>query len=350
MLGKLMTPALNAKGTWALGTLLLLVFAISFGRMDTDLEQILQSLKFLPPILRHWLFETPMPGEMTPQERIFLLVRLPRIITAFIVGAAMAMAGCVYQGVFRNPLVSPDILGVSSGCIFGAALGLLLPGSYWLWIQGLAFFFGLSAVVFAMAIAWRFASNSLLMMIMTGIIISSLFGAALTLLKALADPFGELPAIIFWLMGSLSSSTWDNVLQLTVPVALLYLVVHLCRYRLNILCLGDVQSRSLGINPTRFRLLLLAVSSLMVALCVSSVGQVAWIGLVIPHMVRTFTGANHLSLVPLSALCGGLFLLFADTMARSLFSLEVPISVVTSVIGAPLFAWLLFRYQRKHLC
>ncbi|MBW3138122.1 iron ABC transporter permease [Ferrimonas balearica] len=342
--------SLRQRGPWLLVTLLVFSLALATGRLGVDLSTLADTLRHLPAVLANALWNAPLPQGLSPEQYIILQVRLPRLLTAFLVGAGLALAGSVYQGVFRNPLVSPDILGVASGCVFGAALGLLLPGSHWLWVQGLAFLFGLVAVSMAMLIAWRFAGDSLLMMILTGIIVGSLFGAALTLLKALADPYGELPAILFWLMGSLSLSGWSDVFQLLLPVVAVYAVVHALRYRLNVLCFGDDQARSLGVDPKRLRPLLLALSSLLVAACVASVGQVAWVGLVVPHMVRTLTGANHLRLIPLATLCGGLFLVLADSLARNLSSMEIPIGVITSLVGAPLFALLLFRQKGGRSC
>ncbi|MEI6858724.1 MAG: iron ABC transporter permease [Shewanella sp.] len=316
------------------------------GRYSVSIVDLFAAIYLLPEVLTSLFLGQALPDDLTPEQRVILLVRLPRILTALIVGAGLALSGAVYQGVFRNPLVSPDILGVASGCMFGAAMGLVLPGTGWLVVQLLAFGCGLFAACCAMVMANRFDNNNLLTMIMTGIIVGSVFGAGLTLLKALADPYGELPAIIFWLMGSLSISSWSTVAQLFVPVSLGYLLIHMLRYRLNVLCLGDQQSRSLGIEPKKLRFFLIVISSFIVAACVSTVGQVAWIGLVVPHMVRTLTGADHMRLIPLSTLIGAIFLLVADSVSRASFSIEIPIGIVTSLVGAPLFAFLLYRFRK----
>ncbi|EDQ00270.1 iron (III) ABC transporter, permease protein [Shewanella benthica KT99] len=323
-----------------------LFIGLCAGRFAVDPSDIFSAIQKLPSVLTSLILTGLVPDDLSQEDRVILLIRFPRLLTALIVGAGLTVSGAVYQGVFRNPLVSPDILGVASGCMFGAAMGLVLPGSSWLMVQILAFVCGLFAACAAMFMAKRFGSNSLLLMIMTGIIVGSIFGSGLTMLKALADPYGELPAIVFWLMGSLSVSSWSTVAQLAIPVVIGYGLIHALRYRLNVLCLGDQQSRSLGIEPTRLRLVLIVISSFIVASCVATVGQVAWIGLVVPHMVRTFTGADNMRLIPISTAVGALFLLLADSVARASFTMEIPIGVVTSLVGAPLFAFLLFRFRQ----
>ncbi|WP_350432661.1 iron ABC transporter permease [Shewanella sp. H8] len=331
---------------WVIISIIILLIGLYAGRFAINPSDLLGAMQKLPSILSDLIMTGQISEELTQQERIILLIRFPRLLTALIVGAGLAVSGAVYQGVFRNPLVSPDILGVASGCMFGAAMGLIMPGSSWITVQVLAFVCGLSAACVAMFMAKKFGSNSILLMLMTGIIIGSIFGSGLTMLKALADPYGELPAIVFWLMGSLSASSWSTVAQLAIPVVLGYGLIHSLRYRLNVLCLGDQQSRSLGIEPEKLRLVLIVISSFIVASCVATVGQVAWIGLVVPHMVRTFTGANNMRVIPLSTAIGAIFLLLADSVARSSFTMEIPIGIVTSLVGAPLFAFLLFRFRQ----
>ncbi|TKB58689.1 FecCD family ABC transporter permease [Ferrimonas aestuarii] len=331
-------------------TTIIAIAALLCGRFGVTAADSLSTLSRLPEVLWALITGSPLPVDLSPEQQVILLVRLPRLLMALLIGAGLAMAGTLYQGVFRNPLVSPDILGVTSGCMFGAALGLLLPFSSWLTVQVLAFGFGLAAAAIAITMAKKVGNNSLLVMIMTGIIVGSLFGAALMILKILADPYGQLPAIVFWLMGSLSTSSWGSVGKLLPAIIIGYLIAHLLRYQLNVLCLGDKQSQSLGLSPARLRLILTVISSFVVAACVSVVGQVAWIGLVVPHMVRTLTGADHLKLLPLSTLTGACFMVVADGIARSSFSMELPVGIVTSIIGAPLFAYLLYRtsWHRGH--
>ena len=293
-------------------------------------------------ILRSWLGGTTSEA-MESKALVFGLVRIPRALVTVLVGMGLSAAGAVYQGLFRNPLVSPDILGVSAGATFGAALGLVLGASAWFTIQSLAFVFGLAAVGMALLIARLVAVRPMLVLVLAGLVVLSVFNSSLTLLKYLSDPYNELPAIVFWIMGSMSRAQWSD-LQLAAPVIGGSLVIiHVMRYKLNVLSLGDLQARSLGLNPTLYRLLFIFFSSIIVSVSVAICGQVCWVGLVMPHIARTLVGPNHEQMLPVAVLLGGIFLLLADTAARSLTMAELPISVVTAFIGAPLFAYLLYR-------
>jgi iron complex transport system permease protein len=280
---------------------------------------------------------------MANKALVFGMVRIPRALITVLVGMGLSAAGAVYQGLFRNPLVSPDILGVSAGATFGAALGLLMVGSSWLTIQALAFFFGLAAVGLALLIARVVAVRPMLVLVLAGLVVLSIFNASITLLKSLSDPYNELPAIVFWMMGSMSRAQWAD-LRVAVPIIGISLIlIHLARYKLNVLSLGDLQASSLGLNPKGYRLLFIFLSSIMVSVSVAICGQVLWVGLVMPHIARTLVGPNHEEMLPVAILSGGIFLLVADTAARALTMAELPISVVTAFVGAPLFAWLLYR-------
>jgi len=296
----------------------------------------------LGDIVRAWLGGDT--GEtLAGKALVFGMVRIPRALITVLVGMGLSAAGAVYQGLFRNPLVSPDILGVSAGATFGAALGLLMAGSSWLTIQSLAFFFGLAAVGMALLIARLVAVSPMLVLVLAGLVVLSIFNASITLLKYLSDPYNELPAIVFWMMGSMSRAQWGD-LRVAVPVIGGSLIlIHTARYKLNVLSLGDLQARSLGLNPGFYRLLFIFLSSIMVSVSVAICGQVLWVGLVMPHIARTLVGPNHEEMLPVAVLSGGIFLLLADTAARALTMAELPISVVTAFIGAPLFAYLLYR-------
>ncbi len=296
----------------------------------------------LGSIVRAWLgLES---GEaIAGKALVFGMVRIPRALITVLVGMGLSAAGAVYQGLFRNPLVSPDILGVSAGATFGAALGLLMVGSSWLTIQVLAFFFGLAAVGMALLIARVVAVRPMLVLVLAGLVVLSIFNASITLLKSLSDPYNELPAIVFWMMGSMSRAQWAD-LRVAIPiVGISLIVIHLARYKLNVLSLGDLQASSLGLNPRFYRLLFIFLSSIMVSVAVAICGQVLWVGLVMPHIARTLVGPNHEEMLPVAVLSGGIFMLLADTAARALTMAELPISVVTAFIGAPLFAYLLYR-------
>ncbi len=338
----------NTQRTYLLfwGFLVVVVIFSSFiGRMDIAPGAVATTLLKMPLLVAGLLSgEHEQLGEA---ERVLLLIRFPRILLALLVGCGLSVSGAVYQGLFRNPLVSPDILGVAAGCTFGAALGLLLPGSDFTIVRICSFIAGLTAVGLALAMAKAVHHSKALVLVLTGIISGSLFHAFFMIIKTVADPYGQLPAIVFWVMGSLSGASWFDTLQLLPVILIGYLIFHLFRFRLNVLSLGDSQAKALGVNPRGLRLFLISVSSLMIAVCVASCGQVAWVGLVIPHIVRTILGPNHRMLIPCAALLGGTFLLIADDIARSALSSELPLGVITSLVGAPIFAWLLYQNKNR---
>jgi iron complex transport system permease protein len=316
----------------------LFVFSLFTGRMDIS-----------PGDFMAWTGQWLRDGMLEPSSKslVFFDVRLPRSVIAVLAGTGLAVSGAVYQGLFRNPLVSPDILGVSAGCAFGAALGLVLPHAHFGIIRFLAFLCGLGAVGMAACIARTVAVRPVLVLILAGLVVTSLFNALIMLLKYTADPYSQLPAIVFWIMGSLHRAAWADV-KIIAPIVLLGLgIIHLLRFKLNVLSLGDVQATSLGLNPRLYRIFFISISSLMVAVTVSACGQIGWIGLVIPHMARTWVGPDHRIMLPITAFMGGAFLLGADLAARSLTSAELPVSILTALIGGPVFAYLLYRNRAR---
>jgi len=277
---------------------------------------------------------------------VVLSIRLPRVAAALLVGGALAAAGASYQTLFRNPLVSPDILGVSAGAGLGAVLGIFLslPVAA---IQGMAFLGGLGAValVALVAAAVRNADQTLVL-VLTGVVVGALAGAATSLLKVLADPYDQLPAITFWLLGSLAAVTAEDMLP-ALPAVLVGLVPLVAlRWRINVLSLGDEEARALGVEAGRLRLLVIAAATLVTASVVSLAGVVGWVGLVIPHIARMLVGPGFGLLLPVSAAVGAAYLLVVDTLARSATSTEIPLGVLTAVIGAPFFIGLLARGRR----
>lgn len=289
------------------------------------------------------LFGTPVPPELSSKALVFTLIRFPRCLLAVFVGMGLSISGAVYQGLFRNPLVSPDILGVSAGCTFGAALGLILPGNSFMLVRVLSFIFGLAAVCLAVGIARMIAVRPILVLVLAGLVSTSVFSALLMVLKYISDPYNDLPAIVFWIMGSLNRVEWNDLYIIMPVVGGGLILIHMLRYRLNVLSLGDLQARSLGMNPSVYRIVFITISSLMVAVTVSTCGQVCWIGLVIPHIARTLVGPNHSKMIPVTMLIGGIFMLMADMLARSITSAELPVSIITALTGAPLFVYLLYR-------
>jgi len=282
-------------------------------------------------------------GELVSKQLVFCWIRLPRCLMAILVGMGLSVSGAVYQALFRNPLVSPDILGVAAGCTFGAALGLVLPGDNFSLIYILSLIFGLLAVAMTVGIARLISVKPVIVLVLAGMVILSFFNALLMVLKYFSDPYDELPSIVFWIMGSLSRVTWNDILIIGPVVGVGLIFFLLLRFRLNILSLGDVQSKSLGINPSSFRLILIVTSSFIVALTVATCGQICWIGLIIPHMARTLVGPDHKRMLPVTALLGAIFLLAADGAARSISAAEIPVGIITALTGAPVFAFLLYK-------
>ncbi len=280
-------------------------------------------------------------------ETVLFQIRGPRVIAALMVGAALAAAGAAYQNLFRNPLVSPDILGVSSGAALGATLGIFLSLDLW-WIQGLAFAFGLGAVtaIYLIGQAVR-GHDPILVLILAGVVIGALLGSVLALLKYLADPYNQLPAITFWLLGSLAATNPADIATTIAPVLLGLVPLWLLRWRMNLMALGDEEAKALGINVVRVRLVVIAAATLMTAAVVSISGIVGWIGLLVPHFARLLAGPNFARLLPVSVLLGAAFLLFVDTLARTIARIEVPLGVLTAFIGTPFFLWLLATARRS---
>ncbi|MBY0336428.1 MAG: iron ABC transporter permease [Acetobacteraceae bacterium] len=286
-------------------------------------------------------------AEAGPAAIVFWNIRLPRVLAALLVGAALAGAGAAFQGMFRNPLASPDLLGVSAGASLGAVLGIFL-GLPVAAVQGMAFAGGIAAVagVAALAALVRGRGEPMLLLILAGIALGSLVGAAISLLKALADPYNQLPAITFWLLGSLSAATRGDVLAAAPPALAGLLLLVLLRWRLNLLTLGEDEARALGASTAWLRGAAVTGATLATAAVTALAGAVGWIGLVVPHMARLLGGPDLRRLIPLSMLLGAAFLLAVDTLARTMGRTELPLGVLTAVLGTPLFLWLLARGRR----
>lgn len=284
----------------------------------------------------------------TIEERVVLLVRLPRVLLAAIAGAGLAVSGAALQGVFRNPLVAPQILGISPGAAFGGALAILL-GFSGAAMVGMSFAMGLAALVVVGLVARVGGRTEILTVILAGLVVGALFGALVSLLQFVADPNGSLPAIVYWLMGSFATATWER-LFLALPGLLLGIaLLLLLRFRLNLLSLDEAEARSLGVRPEQERWLVFCLVALVVGSQVAVSGIVGWIGLVIPHAARFLVGHDHRALLPASALLGAAFLVVVDTLARTLTAAEIPLGVLTALIGAPVFALLLRRHYRGRL-
>ncbi len=279
-------------------------------------------------------------------ETVLWQIRMPRAAAAVMVGAALAAAGAAYQGLFRNPLVAPDILGVSAGAALGAALGIFLSFDLWS-IQALSFGFGLAAVGAVALVGNAIRTHDpILVLILAGVAIGALLASILALLKYLADPYNQLPAITFWLLGSLAATNRDDVAATLAPVALGLIPLWLLRWRMNVMALGDEEARALGVNAGRVRIVVIAGATLMTAAVVSISGIIGWIGLLIPHFARLIVGPNFSRLLPAALLLGATFMLLVDTLARTLARIELPLGVLTAFVGTPFFVWLLATVRR----
>ena len=278
---------------------------------------------------------------------IVLQVRGPRVLAALVVGAALASAGAAYQNLFRNPLVAPDILGVSAGCALGAVAGIFM-GLPIAAIQGLAFAGGIVAVCLVLAIgSWVRGHDRVLTVVLTGVVVGSLFGAGIAFAKVVADPYNQLPAITFWLLGSFAGAL-PRDLVFALPLVLVALVpLVLLRWRVNLLSLPDDEARALGVDVTKLRIAVIAAATLATSAGVAIAGIVGWVGLVIPHAARLIVGAEFSRVLPLSAILGGAFLLLVDTLCRTVAPTELPPGVLTALIGTPVFIWLLAATYRR---
>jgi iron complex transport system permease protein len=278
---------------------------------------------------------------------VLFRVRLPRMLAAILVGAALSGSGACYQGIFRNPMVEPSLLGVTAGAAFGAALAILLSLSVGL-IQCMAFAFGLFAVFITSALSAivNKHGDKTLTLILCGIVTGTLFSAFLSLAKYVADPYSKLPAITYWLMGSLASITIADIKFAYIFGIIGMVPLMLLRWRINAMAFGDDEAKTLGVNTTLIRTIVICASTLMTATAVSISGMIGWVGLVIPHLARMLVGPSFAVLLPTSILLGALFLLLVDTISRIAFPIEIPLGILTAIMGAPFFVALLARGKR----
>lgn len=321
--------------------LLIFLTCISFtaGRYRISVKEVMASLLSMLTGGNAGLDETTLS--------IVKNIRFPRIITCVLAGAALAVSGVSYQGIFQNPMVSPDVLGATAGAGFGAGLGILMsfPG---IGIQLTSFVFGLIAVgisyMISKAVGQR--ENATLVLVLAGMVISSLFGAFISILKYMADPYSKLPEITFWLMGSFSGVTGIDLKLILLPVLICTILLMLVRWRLNVLAFGDEEASSLGINTKRLRFTVILCATVLTASVVCVSGQIGWVGLVIPHVARMIVGPNYRHLLPATLLIGGIFLLIVDNVSRNVFPVEIPLGILTAIIGAPCFIVLLLKGKR----
>lgn len=280
--------------------------------------------------------------------QVVMELRLPRIVGAVLVGAALSVSGAAYQVMFRNLMVSPTILGVSAGAAFGAAIAILLSLPV-LVVHLTTFGGGLLAVAITYVVRGKFCrgGNTTLAIILSGIIVSTLFTSLLSMIKYVANPYDKLPVIVYWLMGSLASITCDNLILPLLLMAAAFLPLYFLRWKINLLSFGDEEAKSLGIPVERLRLTVIICATLMTAAAVSISGIIKLVGLVVPHLVRFIVGPDFRFLLPGSALMGGLFLLASDNLARTLWTMEIPLGILTPLFGVPFFLYLLIKYHHS---
>mgnify|MGYP004713536333 FL=1 len=313
--------------TGCIATLLLALIALCLGQYTIALQDVIKVL-------------TLQEVDLVNAETVIFNIRIPRILVSLIVGSGLATAGASFQALFSNPLATPDTLGCANGASFGAALGILL-GLNALGIQISALIFGILAVVLVFVFTRYRHANQIMMIILGGMVVSSLFSALVSLIKYVADPNDVLPVITFWLMGSFSNSTVRS-LYTGVPMIILgMMILYLMRYRMNALSLKEEEAASLGINVRQNRMIVIIASSLITASVVSMCGVVGWVGLLIPHISRMLFGNNHTKVIPGCIVFVALFMLVIDTIARCMYQAEIPVSILTAIIGAPVFLLLL---------
>lgn len=313
------------------------VAALGIGRYDIPFLRVIAIL--LAPV-------SPPDIAVTPMEaNVVFTVRLPRILMAVLAGAGLALSGAALQGVFRNPLVGPQVVGVSSGAAFGGTLAILL-GLPRYGLLASAFAFGLSAIVLVYALNGIVARRNILALVLAGVVVTGFFGALVSLVQYLADTEDKLPAMVFWLLGSFATANRDKFLLVAAPVVLGGLLLIGLRWRINLLSMGDEDARTLGVPVEPLRWLVLVLVSCIVAAQVAVSGVIGWVGLVVPHMARLLVGPDHRVMMPASLITGALYLLVIDTVARTATSTEIPLGILTALIGTPVFALVLRQTQR----
>lgn len=334
----------NEKSTKLFFTVLIILFILVILLSFAAGRYPLSPLDVIKVIVgRIFKFNFNLPRQAST---VVFQIRMPRIILALFIGAALSTSGLVYQGLFQNPMVSPDVLGTSSGAGFGAAVAILLSMNYFE-ITMVSFLFGLIAVALVLLVSRSVPSQPVLSLILAGIMISSLFSSLVSFVKLVADPENTLPAVTYFLMGSLSSvRTTDIPFAVTTIVVSLIPIIAL-RWQLNVMSLGEDEARSLGVNTRVVRLVSIICATLMTAVTVAVAGMIGWVGLVIPHFVRLFVGPDYRKSVPASILMGATFLLAVDTISRIVATIEIPLGILTSFIGSPLFLYLIIREGRR---
>ena len=317
--------------------LIVAVGSLGVGRYDIPFVRVVQ-------ILVASIFPPEMP--VTPTEaNVVFTVRLPRILLALLSGAGLALSGAALQGIFRNPLVGPQVMGVSSGAAFGGTLAILLSFSR-AGLLASSFAFGLSALILVYALNGIVARRNILALVLAGVVISGFFGALVSLVQYLADTEDKLPAMVFWLLGSFATANWEKLSLIAGPVLVGSILLLGLRWRINLLSIGDEEARALGVRVEPLRWLILILISSIVAAQVAVSGIIGWVGLIVPHMARMLVGPDHRAMMPASLIIGALYLLVIDDVARTATGTEIPLGILTALIGTPIFVLVLWQSQR----
>ncbi len=325
------------------GLIVLLVMAVLYsvtiGRYDLSIREVALILieNIHPLVVPYW---DPVKEVVVEQ------VRLPRILAAVLIGFGLSISGASLQGLFRNPLVDPGIIGVTAGAGFGGTLAILL-GLQGYGLMLTAFLFGLGSVFLVKLLSTVRGRTSMLTLVLAGVVISAFFSAAISIAKLLADPFQKLPSITYWLMGSIASSSYSDVLLILVSVAPASIAIYLLRFQINIMSLGEEKARALGVRVVLVQWIILLNSALISAGVVATSGIIGWVGLVIPHVARALVGADHQRMLPVAGVLGAIYLLMVDNLARTLTTAEIPLGIITALIGVPVFAVILRRLHAK---
>lgn len=323
----------------AVGPLLIIAVSLFIGRYPLSFSEVFTALG-----IKLGLVQAEIPAT---HLNVVWDVRLPRAILGAMVGASLAVSGASFQGMFRNPLVSANILGVTSGAGFGAALAIILFEGQTFYVYLCAFAFGLLAVILSYLIGTTYKATPTVMLVLGGVVVSSIFSALISLLKYIADPFDQLPSIVFWLMGSLASARFSDILIAAIPMSIGVIGLLLMRWRLNVLSLGDIEARALGLNVFIAKSLAIFFATLATAGAVCVSGVIGWVGLVIPHIGRMLVGNNNEALIPVTISLGAGYLVIVDNIARTLTGSEIPLGILTSLIGGPFFVYLIRRTRAR---
>ncbi|CAK7017484.1 MULTISPECIES: iron ABC transporter permease [Providencia] len=318
--------------------LISLVIALTSGKYSLTLSEL------------YHLLVNPLSSQTTlndlRHETVFWQIRFPRTLAAILIGGGLSIAGAAYQGMFRNPLVSPDILGVSAGAGVGAVIGIFFGQSLF-YIQLFAFIGGLITVALVCFIAHLARQHDpILSLVLVGVAVSAICGSAISLMKILADPYTQLPSITFWLLGGLSSITQEDLISVLPLMVIAIIPLLLLRWRMNLLSLSDEEAKSLGVNVSLTRAIFIICATLLTASAVSIAGIIGWIGLIVPHITRMIVGANFRYQLPASMAIGAILLLITDTLARTIAAIELPLGILTSAVGAPFFLAILLQTRR----